>query len=118
VTGGDLESAAHAFELEVKETPPFTVDQSIPEIGMGTGFGVAAYEMQTGRISPPVKGNADYFIIQVTDRQPGEPTELTAQRTEILQQLRQETASRFLALWYDELRKNADVVDNRESTLN
>jgi parvulin-like peptidyl-prolyl isomerase len=118
VTGGDLEAAAHSFDLEVRETTPFTVDQSIPEIGMGTGFGPAAYELQTGRISPPIKGNADFFIIQVTDRQPGAPTELTAQRQEILQQLRQETASRFLALWYDGIRKNAEVVDNRETTLN
>lgn len=118
VTGGNLETAAHSFELEIGETTPFTVDQSIPEIGMGTGFAAAAFDLQTGRISPPVKGNMEWFIIQVTDRKLGEPSELAAQRQTILQQLRQESASRFLALWYDDLRQNADVVDNREMTLN
>ncbi len=118
VTGGDLEAAAHSFELEIGETTPFTIDQSIPEIGMGTGFATAAYEMQTGKISPPVKGNQEWFIIQVTDKKLGEPSELSAQRQTILQQLRQESASRFLALWYDALRKDAVIVDNRENTLN
>lgn len=118
VTGGDLEAAAHSFELVVAETPPFTIDSSIPEIGMGTGFAVAAYELQTGRIGPPVKGQNEWFIIEVVDRVPGKPSELAEQRVEILQQLRQENGSRFLALWYDNLRKEADVVDWRERTLN
>ncbi len=117
-TGGDLEAAAHSFELEVVETTPFTIDQSIPGIGTGTGFAVAAYELQTGRIGPPVKGNQEWFIIQVIDRSPGEPSEMAAQRQAILQQLRQKSASRFLALWYDKLRQDAVVVDNREMTLN
>ncbi len=118
VTGGDFEAAAHSFELEVEETTPFTVEQTIPGIGMGTGFAVAAYELQTGRISPPVKGYDEWFVLQVTDRQPGEPSELAAQRQAIMQQIRQESSSRFLALWYDKLRQDAEVVDNRESTLN
>ncbi len=117
-TGGDLEKAAHSFELEMVETTPFAVDQSIPGIGTGTGFATAAYELQTGRISPPIKGNQEWFIIQITDRSPGEPSEMAAQRQAILQQLRQESASRFLALWYDQLRKDAVIVDNREMTLN
>ena len=117
-TGGDLEAAAHSFELEVTETPPFTIDSSIPGIGMGTGFATAAYELQTGRIGPPVKGQNEWFIMQVVDRSPGEPSELTVQRESILQEIRQDSASRFLALWYDKLRKDADVVDHRETTLN
>jgi len=74
--------------------------------------------MQTGKISPPVKGNSEWFILQVTDRKPGETSEFAAKRQEILQQLRQESSSHFLALWYDQLRKDAKVVDRRERTLN
>jgi parvulin-like peptidyl-prolyl isomerase len=118
VTGGDLEGAAHSYELEVVETPYFTTDSSIPGIGMGTGFGVAAYELPTGMVGPPIKVQDGWFIIQVTDRVPGEPAELAAQREAIMQQLRQENASRFLALWYDELRQNAVIEDWRERTLN
>ena len=118
VTGGDLETATHSFELVVTETPPFTIDSTIPGIGMGTGFAAAAYELQTGRIGPPVKGQNEWFVIQVIDRDLGEPSELAAQRAAILQQLRQESQSRFLALWYDKLRKDAKVVDQREQTLN
>jgi parvulin-like peptidyl-prolyl isomerase len=79
---------------------------------------VAAYELQTGRIGPPVKGQNEWFIIEVVDRVPGKPSELAEQRVEILQWLRQNNASRFLALWYDDLRKEADIVDLRERTLN
>ena len=118
VTGGNLEAAAHSFELVVTETPPFMIDSSIPEIGMGTGFATAAYELQTGRIGPPVKGHNEWFVMQVIDRSLGEPSELAAQRVALIQELRQESQSRFLALWYDKLRKDAKIVDSREQTLN
>ena len=118
VTGGNLEAAAHSFELVVTETPPFKIDSSIPEIGMGTGFATAAYELQTGRIGPPVKGQNEWFVMQVIDRSLGEPSELAAQRVALIQQIRQESQSRFLALWYDKLRQDARIVDRREQTLN
>ena len=118
VTGGNLEAAAHSFELVVTETPPFKIDSSIPEIGMGTGFATAAYELQTGRIGPPVKGHNEWFVMQVIDRSLGEPSELAAQRVALIQQIRQESQSRFLALWYDKLRQDARIVDRREQMLN
>ena len=115
---GDLEAAAHDWRFDVQETPPFTVEGEVPEIGTGTGFAVAAHMLPPGHISAPVKGGFEWFLIQVIDVQPGDPARLADQRHEIQEELRQEKMGRFLALWYDQLRTVAVVKDLREPALN
>jgi len=117
LTGGDLAAAALSAGLETTDTPPFTEDGAIPGIGTGTGFAVAAHLLPVGTVSEPVKGNAEWFLIQVTERPEVDMTGLPAQHDELLQQIRQEKASRFIALWYDGIRKDADIKDWREQTL-
>ncbi len=117
VIGGDLESAAHAAGLQVEETPEFTLDESIPGIGQGTGFAEAAYMLPAGKISPPVKGNDEWFILKVEKRTPPDEKDLADKTKEIVQELRQEKSSEFIALWYDELRQKAEVKDWRERAI-
>lgn len=117
LTGGDLEAAALAAGLEAKETAPFTVDGAVPEIGTGTGFAVAAHLLPVGAIGEPVKGNGEWFLIQVIERPAVDMTGLADRHDELLQQIRQEKASRFIALWYDEIRSSAEIEDWREQTL-
>lgn len=117
MTGGDLESAAHSRELEIEETPMFGYEESVPGIGMGTGFAHAAHILPAGRISPPVKGDDEWYVLEVTGRSSLEEEELADKTEEIVQELRQEEASEFLALWYDELRQGADIKDWRQSTI-
>lgn len=117
LTGGDLSAAALAAGLETKETPPFTETGAVPEIGTGTGFAVAAHDLPVGTVGEPVKGNAEWFLIEVIDRPPVDMSGLAAEHDAILQQLRQEKVSRFIALWYDAIRSEADISDWREPTL-
>ncbi len=117
LTGGDLESVAHARELEVQETPLFGEDESVPGIGINTAFAHACHLLPIGELSAPVKGRDAFYLIMVTERTEPDMEEFTKRRPEILNQLRGEMASRFIAGWYDEIRQSAEVVDRRERTL-
>jgi peptidyl-prolyl cis-trans isomerase D len=117
LTGGNLAASALAAGLEAGETPPFTADGSVPEIGTGTGFAVAAHLLPVGTVGEPVKGNAEWFLIQVIERPAVDMTGLPARHDEILQQIRQEKTSRFIALWYDGIRSDVEIKDWREQQL-
>lgn len=118
LTSGDLESAAHERGLTIETSPLFTESESVPGIGLNTAFAHACHQLPVGDLSPPIKGRNAFYLIRATERTEPDMEEFTARRTEILNQLRSEMASHFIAGWYDEIRQNAEVMDLRESTIN
>ena len=118
LTSGDLASVAHDQGFEIQETALFSENESVPGIGVNTAFAYACHQLPVGDLSPPIKGRDAFYLIRVTERTEPDMEEYAKRRAELLNQLRTEMATRFIAGWYDEIRKNAEVVDLRESTLN
>lgn len=118
LTGADFEEAAHSLQLEIVETAPFKLEDSVPGIGTGTNFAVACHKLPVKEISVPIKGSGGWYVIIVTSRSGPDLNEFSDQRPEIMTELQRERASRFMAKWYEGLRDNAKVVDERETTLN
>lgn len=117
LTSGDLDRAAHAAGLEVRETALFKADEIVPGIGANTAFSTACHLLRQGELSAPVKGQDAYYLIMVTERTEPDLKEFADKREEIVGQLRNDLASRFMAKWYNEIRAKADVDDNRQKTL-
>ncbi len=118
LTGGDLESVAHERELAIETSSLFAENESVPGIGLNTAFAHACHQLPIEDLSPPIKGRNAFYLIRVTERTEPDMDEYTTRRTEILNQLRSEMATHFIAGWYEEIRQNAEVVDLRESTIN
>lgn len=118
LTGGDLESTAHERGLTVETTPLFTESESVPGIGVNTAFAHACHQLPVGELSPPIKGRNAFYLIRVSERTEPDMEAFSERRTEILNQLRSELATHFIAGWYDEIRQDAEVVDLRERTIN
>lgn len=118
LTGGNLETAALAAGLEIKQTPSFKRMDTVPGIGGNTTFAVACHLLPSGELSPPVKGRNSYYLIRVTERKAPDMDLFTEQRAELMTEIRREKIMRFLSNWYDEIRQRADVVDMRERVLN
>jgi len=116
--GESFESVAKEFGLEAKETPPFTMEGNIPEIGANTGFARACYLLKLNEISPPIMDSNNYYIIKVVEKKKPDMENYESKKNEILTQLQKEKASHFLAGWYDQIRKSAKVEDLRDRTLN
>ncbi|RKZ05983.1 hypothetical protein DRQ05_05505 [bacterium] len=118
LAGESLEKAAHKAELEAKETPYFKLHDTIPNIGTNTAFAEACFLLPPSKVSPPIKGVSGYFIIIVKDKKQPNMDDYAKQKKEIMLKLQDERSSRFIADWYDQIRKNSKVVDLRERTLN
>jgi len=118
LSGQSFESAAAKRNLEVKETPMFKLHSNIPDIGTNTAFARACYLLPPNRVSPPIEEPNAFYIIKVLEKSDPDMDLYTKQRDDIMMQLQSEKSSRFIASWYDQIRKRAKIVDLRERTLN
>lgn len=85
---GDLKKAAQSAGLDWKETPEFSRD------GAAEGLGAAQYVQEAfvrapGTVFGPVTVEDRKFVCKVTARNPGDPSLLETQRSDIAQQLRE-----------------------------
>ncbi|UCF06731.1 MAG: peptidyl-prolyl cis-trans isomerase [bacterium] len=117
VSGGDFSTVARAHGFEVQETPPFRRNDAIPGVGVNTTFAMAAHVLPAGELSPPIQERDYFYLLRVTERSEPDMNEYANRRVEILNRLRGERASRIMAGWYESVRKDVDVVDMRERTL-
>ncbi len=74
----------------------------------------AIFTLEENDISGPIQGNAAVYIIQVTSKQTPNLENLTdAEKDQIRTQLEGEINQKFGAIWLEELKKEADIIDNR-----
>jgi parvulin-like peptidyl-prolyl isomerase len=83
--------------------------------GLGTEYIVntTAYQLKTGEVSQPLKGDNGYYIIQLVAINPASKQTYEAQKQQLFQQLNQEKQQRFFSAWFDKLKEQADIVDYR-----
>ena len=112
-----FEAASKARGLTVRATPPFKRMDEIPGIGGNTAFAAACRLLETNAASPPIKGRDRYYIIRVVERAEPDIARYGEERTALLDEMRNEAASRFMANWYQEIRDGAKVEDFRERQL-
>jgi len=113
----DLETAARARGFEVQETPPFRIADEIPGIGTGTNFAAACDGLQAGRISAPVKGQNEWYVIKIVSRSGPDMNQFAGEKNRIRDELMQQASYDFMSDWYAKMREAANVVDNREETI-
>jgi parvulin-like peptidyl-prolyl isomerase len=117
LSGTDFTAAARAHGLAAKETPPFKIHDTIPGIGTNTPFSVACRYLQVGAASPPIAGEGRVFLIKLVQKTEPDMAKYADDRAKIMDDLRNELATRFVSNWYQGVREKAQVVDLREKTL-
>lgn len=112
--GSSLEQAAQARSLTVEKTPVFTRVTPVPGIGQFTEVVGAAFGLPVGAVSDAISTRNGVYVIRVDRRVNASRDEfekqLQVQRQQLTQGLREQRAREFL----DNLRKAADVKDNRK----
>ncbi len=112
--GGDFNKVSSIdSRIMVQQTGSFTPASTVPNIGRDYGFINASQKLDVNKISDPVKGLRGYYLIKVTKRTPFDKTIYSAQSSNIRNMLFQEKRSRFLNQWVTDIKKSADIVDNR-----
>lgn len=78
----------------------------------------AIFNLKPNTLSPPIKGTNAIFVVKVTNRSDADLTKLTdSERQKIRKQLRQQEGASFGQTWLAQLKKNADIVDNRSKLI-
>jgi len=100
--------------VSVQHLAPFTLGGYIPAIGRDLNFigGIAA--MKAGEISNPVESNRGIYIIKLITKSDFDNAAYAAQKEGLRSQLLNEKKNRFFTEWSDQLKKSADIVDNRD----
>jgi parvulin-like peptidyl-prolyl isomerase len=112
--GSTLEAAAQQQGITVTQTPPFT------RAGFAAGLGRlneavgASFSLPIGQVSAPIRTEGAVFVLRVDRRVEADRAKFeaqkSAQRTQVLEALRQQRVRAFL----EELRESAKIEDRRK----
>ena len=92
--------------------------QFIPNGGREPKIIGEAFNAPLNKVTGPLAGESAVYVINVTKRTTADPSKMTAaNRSQIRQQLEQQKQRVFGQTWIDQLKKNADIVDNRAELL-
>jgi peptidyl-prolyl cis-trans isomerase D len=113
---GDIDKANSVNKLVVVDTTGlFSARGPIPKLGNDYAVIDEAQQLSVGQISKPFKGLRGYFIIKLLYKTPFDSTQFANEKNEIRNQIYQQEKGEFLNDWITSLRKNADIVDHRNS---
>ncbi len=97
----------------VNTTGNFTSDRSIPVVGRDYAFIETSLKMEPNKVSEPVKGVRGYYLLKVIERSKFDSTAYDLRRASIRDMLLSEKKNSYFSLWINNLKKEADIVDNR-----
>jgi parvulin-like peptidyl-prolyl isomerase len=99
-------------ELNVTRTGSFS-SSFIPTVGRDPAFVGTITAMRVSEISKPIEGVRGCYLIKLLSRTDVDTALYRAQREALRNSITQEKRSRFLTQWLDDLKKAADIEDNR-----
>ena len=86
----------------------------IPGIGRDLGFIGGVASLNAGEISKPVEGSRGYYLLRLLSKSAFDSVAYNAQKEALRGQLLRDERGRFFSEWLDNLKKSADIVDNRD----
>ena len=101
-------------ELSVQRTGLFSSGGFVPGVGRDLNFLGATSMLKVGEISKPIEGQRGYYLVKLLSRPPVDSIAYQTQRPNLYTQMVQEKRNQFLSQWLEELKKDADIEDNRE----
>jgi parvulin-like peptidyl-prolyl isomerase len=111
---GNLDKAKDVNKIVVVDTTGlFPAGGPIPKLGDDYSVIDEAQKLSVGELSQPLKGTRGYLIIKLLYKTPFDSTQFNAQESVLRNRIYEQKKNTFLNEWISNLRKNADIVDNR-----
>ncbi len=116
---GDLEELANAAGKELKDVQSLAMNATtIQGAGREPMVVGVTFGLQEGEQSEAVEGTSAAFVVRVDRRQDADLQNLTAsEEQQIRRQLQQQKNRTFMDTWIEQLKKEADIEDNRAQLL-
>ena len=100
--------------LSVQHTGSFSTGGFVPGVGRDLNFLGAVSVLKVGETSKPIEGQRGYYLVKLLSRTPVDSAAYQVQRPNMYMQTMQEKRNQFLTQWLENVKKNADIEDNRE----
>jgi peptidyl-prolyl cis-trans isomerase D len=97
----------------VDTTAEFTTAGNVPSIGRDFAFTEAAYKAELNKWTEPVKGKNSVFIIKVSYRTDFQSATFALEKEVLKKNLLQNKKNMYLSQWLEQLKKEAEIVDDR-----
>ncbi len=101
-------------DITIQTTGQFSMITSIPGIGRDIKLNGALYNLQSNIVSKPIEGTRGYYIIKILEKTEIDTTAYNSQKDMFKKQILQTKKSQFISEWLEQLKKNADIEDNRD----
>lgn len=112
--GSDLNVAKEVYsQAKVASVNNFSPSGVIPGLGREFTFAQKSFDLPLEKISDPFKGNRGSFILRVTSKTEFDSTSYTLQKGTLRNTILYQKRSSIFSQWVEELKAEADIVDNR-----
>ena len=101
-------------DLRAQHLASFTLSVGLPEVGRDPGFIGGVASLEPGKISRPIEGQRGYYIIKVLSKSAFDSTLYNTQKDILRTQILTDRRTRYIREWSDNLKKSAEIVDNRD----
>ncbi len=98
---------------QVREPDAFTMRGPVPGVGSDEKFIGAAFALEAGEISPPVKGNRGWYLIELIEKDEFDEQAYLQARPQLYEELLRQKRMRAYSEWLAQLRENAEIKDYR-----
>jgi peptidyl-prolyl cis-trans isomerase D len=97
----------------VREPEPFTMRGPVSGIGTDYSFIGAAFALEPGEISPPVKGTRGWYLVELISRDPFDEEAYQKARPQLYNDLLRQKRMQAYSQWLASLKEAAEVKDYR-----
>ncbi len=98
----------------VQNLRQFSLNGFVPNIGRDLKFSGAVSKMNIGELSPVVEGQRGYYIVKLLSKSNFDSTTYNAQKNNLRTQMMSERRNKLFSDWSTKLKKEAEIVDNRD----
>ena len=114
VRGGiSLEAAAKASGLRFATPPAFARNDVVPGVGARTALSGEAFRLKQGDLSDVISAERGAYVLKVLERRPIDEADYETGREALSQRLLNQKRNEIATAWYEALKDESDIVDNR-----
>jgi hypothetical protein len=110
-----MDEAAATYGYTVQSTDTFTVAQPIGNQPPRSPLAYGVFNVDVDAFTKPIESYGSIFVAECVYRQPFDQQAFSLQVEAIRSRLYQAKSQEYIAYWYENLRKNADIEDYRSS---
>ncbi|MCB0280940.1 MAG: SurA N-terminal domain-containing protein [Calditrichae bacterium] len=110
----EIADADTSKKVTFNTTPLFSINQSVSGVGRYPEFSATAFNLEVGQKSGLIEAEYGYYFQKLLEKTPFDSSAFNAQKPAIKTRLLNEKKNQIFTEWYNKLKEEATIVDNRK----